>query len=468
MLAFRIVNSTPDSKFAKQQGFVVLTIVILLSLAGILFTVNMAASQLVDNYIIENYYRNNEAFSNAESGISFVLSQLADPVTTQALVFSLPMTYESSEHNFQVAVTKIIDNRLAVSAIGRSVDSSAQREINLEVDFSLIFPIPKAAISANGKINLDESALVNDGCEGLEKHDCFSSGSVAENMMLSNPAIEIDEEVCSGGRVGENTIADNVLKGSSTEKIISKISDSNGVQRYDWGEGAIPNDIDIFGVTTGGVTTANSLFEATFTVALNQDNLDTIWDNAVQIDTSTGGDCSEQLQMIDDEKRIIYIKGNCHISQYYAEQSNTSENKVFTVGSTENPKLIFIEGGTFITSANTGAAIIGMLYFLPAKNELIDKHGNLVDNNGDQLSDNLAAVVVEDASVDMGGVNVNGAVLSEYKCSHDGQDKRDNKGTKQHFSARFDKLILDKLYSDLGVPPIGSRYRVTTGSWRDF
>lgn len=468
MFVFQVVKSARDNNLKKEQGFVVLTIVILLSLAGILFTVNMAASQLLDNYIIENNYRNNEAFANAESGISYVLSQLGDAATAQVLLLSLPMTYESGEHNFQISVTKISASRLAVSAIGSSVDNSAQREINLEVDFSLIFPIPKAAISANGKINLDESALVNDGCEGVDKDDCLSSGSVAENMMLSNPAIEADEDVCSGGRVGENIIADNVLKGSSTGKTISKITDPSGVQGYDWGEGAIPNDIDISGVTTGGVTKANSLFEATFTITPNQDNLDTLWDNAIQIDTSAGGDCSELLQMIDDEQRFIYIKGDCHISQYYAEQSSTSENKIFTVGSKDHPKLIFIEGGSFTTSANTGAAIIGMLYFLPASNELVDKDGNLVNNNGDLLAENVDAVVVEDVSVDMGGISVNGAVLSEYKCSHDGNDKRDNKKTKQHFSARFDKLILDKLYSDLGIPPIGSRYRVVAGSWRDF
>ena len=68
-----------------------------------------------------------------------------------------------------------------------------------------------------------------------------------------------------------------------------------------------------------------------------------------------------------------------------------------------------------------------LLYFIPG----IDDDGNIM------------------TSVDMGGVRVNGAMLSEYNCSHNASDKTDNQGTKQHFSARYDKTVLNQLYKNL-------------------
>ena len=38
----------------KQSGFAVLTTVVILSAAGILYTINMARSQLIDNRILGN------------------------------------------------------------------------------------------------------------------------------------------------------------------------------------------------------------------------------------------------------------------------------------------------------------------------------------------------------------------------------------------------------------------------------
>ena len=457
-----------NNQVIREQGFAVLLSTLLLAMAAILFTVNMACSQLIDNQIIANYYRNNEAFANAESGVNFVLSQLDDPQRAQLLLNNLPVTYSSSASHYSVRVDKLTVNRLSITSDATSVDESAIRQINLEVDFYLNFPIPSAAVSANGKLNLDDSALVNDGCEGLNKSDCFASGNVAEDMLVSNPAIEIEDDECSGGSVGINVIADNVLKGASQEKIITTITTADGVQRYDWGKSESPESSYISEQPLEPDFKAGSLFEATFALPMNADNLDKIWDNAAQIDNSYGGDCSEQLQIIDEQKEIIYIKGDCDISQYYTQQSKTSENKVFTIGSAEHPKLVFIEGGTFKTQPNTGARVVGMLYFLPGKHELVDDNDNLVDLNGVLLADQADAIQMTDTSIDMGAVNVNGALLSEYKCSHDGYDKTDHNNSKQHFSARFDKLVLDKLYADLGVNPTGSGYRLAAGSWRDF
>ena len=56
----------------QQQGFAVLTTVIILSIAGIAYTTHMACLQLIDNKVLANYYRSSEAFANAESGVNLI------------------------------------------------------------------------------------------------------------------------------------------------------------------------------------------------------------------------------------------------------------------------------------------------------------------------------------------------------------------------------------------------------------
>lgn len=461
---------TPYKKMKREQGFAVLIPAILLSVAGIVFTTNMASLQLTDNQVIGNYYRNNEAFANAESGINYVLSQMDDTDFAEALIQSLPddasvpRTIADATHHYVVNVYKIDDSKIAISSSGTSMDGTAKREISLQIDFYLNYPIPAAALSTNGKLNLDDTALVNNGCEGLGADECLGKGNIADKLLVSNPNIEDEDsdELCAGGAVGENVIADGVLKGEGEQKLIAQTTDEEGNVSYDWGDISIPEGSEVGGISTDPEMEANSLFEATFGIEKNQENLDRLWDNAAKIDMTNGGDCSDMLQDVSDEDEIVYIKGDCDISQYYAEQSKTSQNKVFTIGSVKHPKLVFIEGGTFITAPNTGTAIVGMMYFLPGKHDDIDENGNYV------LDDDGNRVQVEDSSVDMGGINVNGALLSEYKCSHDGYDQTDNTGTKQHFSARFDKLVLGDLYSQMGMGTTGSGYRLTVGTWRDF
>ncbi|MCP4324698.1 MAG: hypothetical protein GY787_23175, partial [Alteromonadales bacterium] len=79
-------SNTAFNKNRKQQGFAIFTSAVLLSIAGIMFTASLASSQLVDNQIIGNYYRNNEAFANAESGINFVLSMLDNKIQAGVLL----------------------------------------------------------------------------------------------------------------------------------------------------------------------------------------------------------------------------------------------------------------------------------------------------------------------------------------------------------------------------------------------
>lgn len=452
----------------KQQGFVILTSVVLLTLACIIFTTHMASSQLVDNQIIANYYRNNEAFANAESGINFVLSQLDDPEIAQILLSTLPVIYDSTSSHYSVAVQKVNASRLAIRSDGTSVDGSAKRQVSIEVDFYLNFPIPVAALSANGKLNLADSALINNGCEGLSSNDCHA-GNVAENMLISNPAIEVDgDEECSAGKVGSNVIAEEALKGDSPVKSIAKIIDEDGTERYDWGSVSISEGSEIGSLTPDLELNPSTLFEATLGAEMSEDNLDILWNNSLQIDMRNGGDCSDMLLDVGDQDTIIFIKGDCNISGFNATQSQTSENSVFTIGSVDNPKLIFIEGGTFIASTGTEASVVGMLYFLPGRYDLVDDVGNFIDLEGNPLDDFEAVIQVVEPSIELGTISVNGALLTEYQCSHDGYDTQALNVTDQHLSARFDRLVLNELYSDLGVAAIGSGYRLVPGTWRDF
>jgi len=78
------------------------------------------------------------------------------------------------------------------------------------------------------------------------------------------------------------------------------------------------------------------------------------------------------------------------------------------------------------------------------------------------------SLYVDKQSIDMGGIRVNAALLTEYNCSHDGYDKTDNKGAKQHFSSRFDCTVLNNLYDSMGFGAFANSYRVVKGTWRDF
>ncbi len=445
------------SLIKRELGFAVLTSAVLLSLACIVFTVNMASTQLIDNQIIGNYYRNNEAFVNAESGINLILSKLDTPDIAKEMLTALP--YSSSADHYSVEVIQVNANTLEIISAGLSMDDSAKRNIHLQVNFSLDYNVPAAPISSDGKLNLDASAIVNDGCEGLSIDGCLSPGNIADVMLLSNPGAETEySELCSGEEsdIGSNLFADNVFYGDSEKRVI----DNGG----DWGDTAPPAGVPVFGTLLTTVGTPANLFEATFGIEKNDTNMQIIKDYAADIDMTVEGavSCSEQLKDISDQDEVIYIQGDCNIEQNDTSQSATSENKRFTIGSSAHPKIVFMEGGTFTTQPNSGASVIGMLYFLPGKHSAADKSGvPVLDEYGNEL-------LVEDISVDMGGIRVNGALLSDYKCSADGYDKTDNKGTKQHFSVRYDRSVLNLLYSQLGMPAVGSSYLQVEGSWRDF
>ena len=456
----------------RDKGFAVLTSALLLSIAGIAFTANMASTQLIDNQIIANYYRNNEAFVNAESGVNFVLSKLTDADLAIELLSSLSEDPEYSgtdHHYYEVKVNKINGNTIQIISYGRSMDNSAQRTIQLEANYLVDYNPPRAPVSSNGKLNIDFTANINDGCEGLTAADCLSDGNISDYMIISNPDGDVepdyeDEEdvMCfAEDPLEANNIDTRAYYGDySPDRIVDN--------EDDWGDVLAPEGSVFFGMDSDHDLEPDSLFEATFGIEQNEDNMAALENYAFLVDMTIDGavSCSEQLKNVGDEDKVIYIKGDCNIDQYDASQSNSSENKRFTIGTVDNPKMVFIEGGTFVNQPNTGASVVGLLYFLPGTSTQVV----LGEDGLPVLDENDVPVTeeVEDLSVDMGGMRVNGALLTDYKCSHDGYDKTDTRGTKQHFSARYDISILNDLYNEAGGAPMASDYSIKPGTWRDF
>lgn len=452
----------------QDKGFAVLTSVVLLSIASIVFTAQMGSIQLIDNKIVGNYYRNNEAFVNAESGVNFLLSKIDDPSIGPAVLASIFIPYSSADNHYSVQLTRLNRNTLEITSSGRSMDDSAQRRISLQIYHEMRFNLPGASVSSNGKLNLDSTATVNNGCEGVSAADCKSPGNFADYQLVSNPKNEIGKatDLCTGSvdaqgdlpavdNTGINVIADNVFYQQITADNsleIGSVDDEGEV--IGWSNN-IPAGSTFFGEEVAIDLQPSSLFESTFGV--NKSVGIAALKSSAEVakidmtDSNLNTSCSDRLKALGDEIDTIYITGDCNIDQSDAVQSAISENKRFTIGTVDNPKMVFLEGGTFITKPNTGASVIGMLYFLP---------GTSVDETG---------ATVVDLSVDMGGIRVNGATLSEYSCSHDGYDKTDTNGTKQHFSSRYDKTVLNKLYENAGQqPPLDTGYSFVQGSWRDF
>lgn len=441
----------------QYKGFAVLTSVVLLSLASITFTAEMASTQLIDNKIVGNYYRNNEAFVNAESGINFLLSKIDDPVIGPVVVASIPFTYSSTDNHYNVQLTRLDDNTLEIVSAGLSMDDSAQREISLQIHPEMRFNLPGAAVSFNGKLNLDASATVNNGCEGVSAANCKSPGNFADFQVVSHPANETERtaDLCNGSvddvdNTGVNLIADNAFYQTITADNSLEIGANNAEGKVITWSNNIAAGSDFFGTTVATDLEPSSLFESTFGVSKDEGVAALkASDKVAKIDMTDGSNqsCSERLEELDPKIVTIYITGDCDIGKFEEGTTKLSENGRFTIGTLDNPKMVFIEGGTFIDAPNTGSSVVGMLYFLP---------GTSVNET-------------EDSSVDMGGVRVNGALLSEYSCSHDGYDRSDPTGTKQHFSARYDKTVLDTLYGSIGrQAPIYIGYSFVQGSWRDF
>jgi hypothetical protein len=432
----------------KQTGFVVLTTIVILSAVGIIYTVNMAHSQLMDNRVLGNYYRNNEALANAESGVSLILSKLSDDSIARVMMEELPFVYPqqvSDSAPYQVTLDSIASDTFQITSVGYSQDRSAFREVALQIYQHTHFDIPNASFSSNGQLSINSSAFINNGCEGLDKNNCRSPGNIAEQIVITPSSTEQADELCDPYFTNapldyeSKTIIDNQW-GSAASSVGSFLGDLNSLQDME---------------------NTSSLFQSTFGVTL--DDARAVLANSDQVTkidmtVSNALSCSEQLNDIDDQVKVIYIKGDCNIDQ---NDPSFNSGERFTIGSLTNPKMILIEGGTFTSQPSTGVSVNGLLYFIPAIHDLVDE-------NGDTVYVDQVKQTEEDPSIDISGIRVNGALMSEYQCAHNQTDADVSRDNNQHLSIRYDKSVLNQLYEQLGMEASATYYQLVAGSWRDF
>lgn len=452
----------------KQTGFAVLVSTILLSIAAISFTTKMAGTQLIDNQVMANAYRSHEAFINAESGINMIMSQIDESTTILA---SLPLIYNPLNSDYMVEVERTNKNTVTINSLGKSKDGTAQRNIQLKIHHQVSYNTPQSALSSNGKLSLDSTVSINNGCEGLSATNCKSPGNIAKYQLISEPSNETQQtDLCANSVLGENQIDPAVFSsennnlltigekkevlGEDGKSVIDVFGDTL-TEVISWPDNQPPGSV-FYGLSTDQRALPVSLFESTFGVT------STAGANALQassevitIDTSMSSlSCSKQLLNIDEDITTIYIKGDCKIELKDTFQSITAGGNHFSIGSSDHPKQVFIEGGSFDVAPNVDVLVVGMLYFLP-------KQQQTVDENGDEVS-------IEDNSVNMNGVRVDGALLSDYNCSFAGDDQLETSNATLNLSVRYDKSVLNKLYKDIGGFVIDSGYSIIEGSWRDF
>ena len=459
-----------------QKGFAVLITTVILSIASITYTANMAYLQLMDNKVLGNYYRNNQAFLNAESGIDLILNKLSSVAVANDMVSNLPFVYPSQISigmPYQVTVTELGINQLSISSVGYSLDGTALRNILMAVDYQIDFATPPAALLSDGKINVASSDLINDGCEGVSATDCRSPGNIADQIIISHTDslnsrliegnIDPDSEWCIGD------IAAGHKNNIDLAAIQGELVDEAGGTRFkeinnsEWGGGSSLTG-DLFGEINeiDALENGHSLFESTFGAAWQSVKQHFATSESVAHIDMTGFNvmsCSEQLQSIDIDTAIIYIQGNCDIAPHSLNENNVLNNQ-FTIGSTADPKMVFMEGGTFTSTANIDTSIIGMLYLMPETEEMLDSNGNPIYIDGIKQ-------IKQALSVDLSGINVNGSLLSDYDCS---ASKQHNVASNNQnaFSIRYGKQTLNKLYQNLGMIPSAIHYQYVAGSWRDF
>ena len=426
-----------NKKQSNHAGFAVLTIVLLLSLASLIYTLNMAQVQLLDNQLLANDYRNKEALLHAESGVSLMLNQLNHANAASQLLNQLPFVYPdvlSSNVPFQVQLSQQVDQPLQITSTGYSQDLHAMKQIVLTLQAVTRYGIPESGVTSNAALTLNDKAKIQRDCESQGCTDAELAAPLIDARLFNSP-------LC--------------LDSASLNLPSEQINLQQQLNPHSWGTATsfAGTFLDNAG-TLIDMNTAQSLFEKTFGT-YRSDALYTLSmaDGVITInteDTALKGDmntlCRQALQQTDDNHQVLYIQGDCDL---------TSNTTPYILGSSEYPKIIFIEGGRFISQA--GVRINGLLYYLPGKQPVLNAEGEKVYLNG-------VLQTMEEQTVNLTGVQVNGALLSEYACSYNTQEAEQA----PFLWVNYNQDVLNTLYQQLTVLPLSVQYKQAQGSWRDF
>jgi len=426
-----------NKKQSNHAGFAVLTIVLLLSVASLIFTLNMAQVQLLDNQLLANDYRNKEALLHAESGVNLMLNQLNHANVVSQLLNDLPFVYPvvlSANDPFQVQLSQQVDQPLQITSTGYSQDHHAMKQIVLTLQALAHYGIPESSVTSNAALTLNDKAQIQRDCEKLGCTDAELAAPLIDARLFNSP-------LC---------LDSASLNLSSEQRNLQQ-----QLQYHPWGAATsfAGTFLDNAG-TLIDMNTAQSLFEKTFGAYQSEalytlsmaEGVTTINTTETALSDDVNSLCRQTLQQTDDNHQVLYIQGDCDL---------TNNTTPYVLGSSEYPKMIFIEGGRFISQV--GVKINGLLYYLPGKQPVLNAAGEKVYLNG-------VLQTMEEQTVNLTGVQVNGALLSEYACSYNAEE------TEQapFLWVNYNPDVLNTLYQQLNVLPLSVQYKQAQGSWRDF
>ncbi|KPU82735.1 hypothetical protein JI57_03475 [Psychromonas sp. PRT-SC03] len=157
----------------KQQGFAIFTMIILLTMACLTFSLKIASIVRWENQRLANQYRNLEAFTHAGSGLNFILSQLDNASGALRIAAYLdnlchlssrqkcPPYFESRDLNFSIRLSLQAKGISELRSTGSSQDGQAHKKIYINVqlfnDFPLCIAQPKSK-NIDNKISIKKES----------------------------------------------------------------------------------------------------------------------------------------------------------------------------------------------------------------------------------------------------------------------------------------------------------------------
>jgi len=429
-----------SKKQSHHAGFAVLTLVLLLSLASLIYTVNMTQTQLIDNQILSNDYRTQAARLHAESGVSLVESQLKQGSDTKQLLHHLPFVYPTvitDSELFQVQLSQSTDQLLHLTSTGYSEDRQAIQRITLTLQRQADYGIPASGLASNAALALNVGATI-------QRDD---NTQVDNDLGLALPLIHA-ASLTTAACPDRSPLG---LSATSNLPVAQSGLSFAWLKNRPWGAAT-----SFAGTFLDSATPIpdkqhpHSLFEKTFGVSMREAlPVLNIGEGVTMIKAATYHDqtmsCAQQLQSLDDRQQVLYIQGDCDLTRYSAP---------YVIGSVTYPKLIFMEGGRFVNHA--GVKITGLLYYLP-KQSLSNGY------SASLASDAMKTLISTPQAINLTGLSVNGALLTEYACSFNEQVNED-----ASLWVNYNPEVLTTLYQQIGVSPINVEYQQVLGSWRDF
>ncbi|WP_094751489.1 hypothetical protein [Psychromonas sp. CD1] len=154
--------------YKKQKGFAIFTLVTLLTMACLTFSLKMVSIVRWENQRLGDNFRSLEAFINAESGMNLLLSQLVSVSGTQRITTYLDKSchfaniknclpyIENNEPPFTLILSWRHDKTIEFISMGASKDGQAHKKIHINVKFSNDISDCSSGFENRGKVvNLD-------------------------------------------------------------------------------------------------------------------------------------------------------------------------------------------------------------------------------------------------------------------------------------------------------------------------